>query len=114
MNKKILNTLIEVYRRLFYFHNGNINTNLLLLSLPSFAKDAVNEGFVEPVSDLVPRCPNWYRLTEKGKKLFKNFCTDRINDKDNEILAYPEKWWYNEGIKVYENVRNKIVSKLNT
>lgn len=67
--------LTEIYRRLNYFHNGDMNTKLLLLSMPSNAKALKERGFISPYGKEQNRCLSWYSLTDKGKCLFKNYIT---------------------------------------
>ena len=78
--------LSEIYRRLNYFHKGNLSENLLYLALPSEAKIISEFDLIKPYSKEIPRVLNWYNLTEKGKKFFSNYITpsklpDNINTK---------------------------------
>lgn len=74
--------LTEIYRRLNYFHKGNLNESLLLLSSFSFAKPALDLGLIRPYSTQVKRAPNWYSLTEKGKEYFKDHISE-VTSKEN-------------------------------
>lgn len=65
--------LTEIYRRLSYFHNGNVNENLLLLTTPSRAKLIKKYGLIKPFSTEYPRQYCWYNLTERGKFFFRNY-----------------------------------------
>lgn len=68
--------LSEIYRRLNYFHNGNLNANLLLLSMPFNAKVLEPFGIIKPYhNEETPHVLNWYNLTEKGKLFFANYVT---------------------------------------
>ncbi len=69
--------LSEIYRRLNFFHGGNLNENLLLLSYPSEAKLLKEYELIKPYSNEIPRVLNWYNLTEKGKTFFSNYVTKR-------------------------------------
>jgi hypothetical protein len=75
-------SMLECYRRLHMFHNGNIDANLLLLSLPSEAKKAIEKGLIVGCSKSIPRALNWYELTEKGQTLIKKL---------NDVLKWNEK-----------------------
>lgn len=74
--------LTEIYRRLNYFHKGNLNTSLLLLANRTFAKPAIKLGLIIPYSSEVKRAPNWYSLTEKGKEYFKDHISE-VTPKEN-------------------------------
>lgn len=77
--------LTEIYRRLNYFHKGDLNSNILL-EVPSRAKCLIKLGLIQPsYSRETPRALNWYKLTEKGQLFFKNYL-DNVNDKVNEAL----------------------------
>jgi DNA-binding MarR family transcriptional regulator len=83
--------LTEVYRRLKYLNN-KVSDKLLTLSRPHKTKSLIKDGFLEPSSKEVPRVLNFYRLTEKGKELFKNInFADNFNQKENEELFNGEK-----------------------
>lgn len=83
--KKENTVLTEIYRRLNYFHKGNLNEPLLLLALPSEVKAIRHFGFVTPYSNEVLRALNWYRLTPKGKAFFSNYIK-KIGTKENHKL----------------------------
>lgn len=79
--------LSEIYRRLNYFHNGDLNTDLLLLALPSDVKIIAEFGLIKPFSKEIARAYNWYNLTEKGKKFFKNYITRyKLDNQSNNKL----------------------------
>ena len=79
--------LSEIYRRLNYFHKGNLSANLLYLALPSEAAKISKYGLIKPYSKEVPRALNWYNLTEKGKSFFKNYKTaGKLSDKTNAAI----------------------------
>jgi len=71
--KKENEVLEEIYRRLNYFHKGDLNTNLLLLALPSFVKIIKEYKLLTPSNKELPRVYNWYKLTKKGRKFFENY-----------------------------------------
>lgn len=71
--KKENQVLSEIYRRLNFFHDGDLNTNLLLLTLPSNAKLLSKYNLIKPTTTEITRHLNWYKLTEKGKKFFSNY-----------------------------------------
>jgi len=68
--------LTEIYRRLNFFHKGDLNTDLLYPAFPSEAKIIREYGLIAP-SNLNgkerPRVLNWYSLTEKGKVFFSHY-----------------------------------------
>lgn len=75
--------LTKVYGRLNYFHKGNLNTNLLLLALPSETKSLIEKGILKSYGKEVKRVYNWYNLTDKGKELFSSHVTkERLSDDD--------------------------------
>ena len=79
--------LTEIYRRLNYFNNGDVNENLLLLALPSDVKPIKQYDFIVPTSKEIPRALNWYKLTPKGKEFFKNYVTkNKLSEKVNNKL----------------------------
>ena len=60
--------LLEGYRRVLVFDNGNFETRLLLLSYPSTVKKVAKAMF-KPAFAETPRVLNWYSLTDKGIEL---------------------------------------------
>ena len=76
--------LTEIYRRLNFFHNGNLNEDLLYLAFPSEAKKIAEFGLIKPFSKETNRALNWYSLTEKGKKFFSHYIAKKkISQKEN-------------------------------
>lgn len=65
--------LSEIYRRLNFFHGGDLDTNLLYLGFPSDAKKIAEFGLIMPTRTESPRVLSWYNLTEKGKKFFSHY-----------------------------------------
>lgn len=114
MTQQLLYTFLEIYRRLLYFHGGDLDHNLMLLTFPSKVKDAITQNFIEPYSKEIPKSNNWYKLTNKGKDFFKEFVKDTVNEHINEILFEKSRWSFNEGVDVFENVKNRILSHYNT
>lgn len=98
--------LTEIYRRLFYFNDGNLNTELLLLSFPSTLKPIKKYGLIQPSisrkgkRNEIPRVLNWYCLTTKGKAFFSNYIikhllSDETNHKmfiDNIVLKFDKRF----------------------
>lgn len=79
--------LSETYRRLNYFHSGNLDEKLLLLSRPNKVKTLKEKGILKPYSKEIHRALNWYNLTEAGKLLFKNHITKhRLSEETNYKL----------------------------
>lgn len=79
--------LSEIYRRLNYFHGGNVNVKILYLAYPSEAKKIARFKLIEPVGQVTPRCLSWYSLTKEGKKLFKRYLTKgKLSDKTNSEI----------------------------
>ena len=75
--KKQNEILSEIYRRLNYFHKGNLNEKLLLLSVPSQVKVIKKFELIKPYPDKeTPNVRNWYCLTEKGRQFFSNYVTE--------------------------------------
>lgn len=83
--KKHNTVLTEIFRRLNYFHHGDVDKGLLLLALPSEAKPLKEAGFITPSRNETPRTLNWYRLTNKGKALFLHHQTP-VDDQTNGEL----------------------------
>lgn len=79
-------SLSEIYRRLNYFHKGDVNTIQLLLSYPSKAKSILMLGIIEPTYREIEGALNWYKLTELGKKFFSYYNNDKIDDETNLAL----------------------------
>ena len=65
--------LSEIYRRLNFFHNGDVTTNLLYLSTPTQAKKVKKYGLIKPYREEIKGTANWYNLTAKGQKFFENY-----------------------------------------
>ena len=75
--------LTEIYRRLNYFNRGNLETHLLIQDLPSEVKGLKDKNIVIHSNQKeTPRVVNWYKLTPKGKQLFKNYI-GRISEDEN-------------------------------
>lgn len=68
MNAKAQITMNDVYRRLHYFHDGDLNSNLIYLGYPSEVKPLYK--YLKPVGNEKSRSMNWYCLTQEGKDLF--------------------------------------------
>jgi hypothetical protein len=82
--KKENQVLGEVYRRLNYFHKGDLDTNLLLLTLPSTVKILEEYKLLTPSNKEVPRTLNWYKLTKKGKEFFKHYVEkNKLTEEEN-------------------------------
>ena len=77
--------LTEIYRRLNYFHKGNVNEPFMLLEMPNMAKSIINIGLIEPACRETPRVLNWYKLTESGKTFFNNYI-EVVNEEANTKL----------------------------
>lgn len=78
--------LSEIYRRLNYFHKGNLNEPLMLLALPSDVKIIKEYGLIMPYGNKeTPRIFNWYSLTEKGKQFFSHYI-ENIDEETNTKL----------------------------
>lgn len=79
--------LSEIYRRLNYFHEGNLDAHLLLLELPSVVKCLDSFGLVKPSTREIKHYRNWYNLTDKGKKFFANYVTNtKLSEQMNHDL----------------------------
>ena len=70
-NMKERAVLSELFRRLCYFHKGDINARCLLLARPSEVKCLAPYGLIRTDSVETLRLKNcWYVLTAKGKEYF--------------------------------------------
>lgn len=83
--KPVARTLLECYRRIHCFKDGNHYEKMILLSTPSNAKAAKEKGFIVPSYGEYPRRLAWYNLTEKGVKTISEL-TERIPWKDEYSL----------------------------
>lgn len=88
-NKKQNRSLTEIYRRLNYFHKGNLNERLMYLAYPSEAKVLRDLGLIQPYSSEIRRALNWYSLTERGKRFFSKYIAP-INEEENQALINGE------------------------
>ena len=84
--------LSEIYRRLNYFHKGDLDTKLLFLALPSEAKKISKFGFIKPESEETPKEFNWYNLTEDGKKFFSNYVTKNKLSEDINLSIFEQTY----------------------
>ncbi|MDA3780326.1 MAG: hypothetical protein PF487_08955 [Bacteroidales bacterium] len=75
--------LLECYRRIYQFNNGNIHEKLLIPALPSEVKGA-KEYFEPSYSRITPRVINWYKLTNEGKRVINNLM-NRISWNRDEL-----------------------------
>ena len=81
--KKDNRVLTEVYRRLNYLHKGNLEAELLLLELPGEVKSLKAKNvLIYSKNRELPRVLNWYKLTPKGKTIFKSHIR-RISEDEN-------------------------------
>ena len=76
--------------------NGNVNVPLMLLEIPSRAKEIIMLGLIEPSYSEIPKVWNWYKLTESGKKFFSNYIEvvdEETNTKlfNGEIKTFDKK-----------------------
>ena len=97
-----MSELKEAYRRLNYFHDGDLNSDVLL-EIPSRAKSLISIDIIKPSYRETPKCFNWYKLTDVGKKFFKNYIV-KISEKENIELFNGEvmKFDYNYYKKVLQ------------
>ncbi len=91
--------LTEIYRRLNFFHKGDLNEIMLLSEFPHRAKCLVKLGLIKPYSKETQRVYNWYNLTDKGKLFFSNYI-EKVDEKKNYEL-------FNGEIKTF----NKLLCK---
>lgn len=82
--------LTEIYRRLNYFHDGDLNTNLLLLALPSEVKKIKKYNLVRPSSTEIPKVLNWYKLTKEGKIFFSHYVTKQKLSSDSNTKYFDQ------------------------
>jgi len=76
--------LLEMFRRIHQFHNGDVNATMILLSFPSEVKDS--KEFLTPYSRETERVLNWYKLTDKGKEVIKDLDIKWGGEKMNSTL----------------------------
>ena len=83
--KKKYIPLLECYRRINSFHDGNLHGNLQMLALPSEIKPV--SRYFKPVGKEIPRVNNWYNLTDEGKKVIGDLM-NRITWNQKEMGQY--------------------------
>lgn len=73
-NQKQNIILSEIYRKLNFFHKGNLDEKLMLLAYQGEVKPIMNFCLVETISTCCARrVIHWYRLTDRGKDFFSNY-----------------------------------------
>ena len=83
--------LTEIYRRLNFFHNGNLTESLLYLATPTQAKRIKKYGLIKPYREEMRGTANWYNLTAKGQDFFQNYLTpNKLPNSINEKMANGE------------------------
>lgn len=82
--------LSEIYRRLNYFHKGNLDEPLMYLGRKTEANKIREFALITPYSTEQEKHLNWYKLTEKGKEYFKKYC-HRITEETNYRIFTGEK-----------------------
>lgn len=83
--KKKYIPLLECYRRINSFHDGDLNSNLQMLALPSEIKPVGR--YFYPVGTEIKRANNWYNLTDEGKKVIRDLM-NRITWNQKEMGQY--------------------------
>jgi hypothetical protein len=83
-NKAEAVCLTEIYRRLNYFHGGDMNKSLMYLALPSEAKHVKGLGLITIANGReLKGHTNWYKLTDKGKTFFSHYI-EPVSNEDSE------------------------------
>lgn len=92
--------LTEVYRRLNYFNQNNLDERLLMLAFPNEVKTLKQKGILRPSSTETVRVQNWYTLTEKGKELFKSHSQENRMSHDKALALFEGKKTLNFNISL--------------
>lgn len=74
--------LTEIYRRLNYFKNGNLDAPLMLLQIPSNVKSLKEKKLIKCTGPETARALNWYELTDAGKTFFADHIR-KISETEN-------------------------------
>lgn len=82
--------LTEIERRIRYFNDNNMDSDLLILLFPSEAKSLKNKGYIKPYNKEIKRANNWYNLTSLGKELLSKINQSKINGKLNQLMFNKE------------------------
>lgn len=80
--------LTEIYRRLNYFHKGDLKTTLLIPAYPSEISVIKKYGLIKPYKSEVQRVRNWYNLTDKGKAFFSHYIEEISEEKNSLYFTY--------------------------
>ena len=80
--------LTEIYRRLNYFHKGDLNTTLLLPATASQVSVIKKYGLIKPFKTEVKGVGNWYNLTDKGKTFFSHYIEEISEEKNSLYFTY--------------------------
>ena len=78
--------LTELYRRLNYFHCGNLNEKMFAIFNTTEANIISKYNLITPT--YLPRNKrgdSWYKLTEKGKSFFSHYI-EEITEEENRDL----------------------------
>jgi|GEM_PF-3626644 len=78
--------LLESYRRVMEYHNGNVDQKLLLLNYPSKVK--TSKIYLHEVYTEQKRCLCWYSLTEAGKQAVRELINIIEFDEKLNLFIY--------------------------
>lgn len=85
LNKATFLLMIECWRRVMQFQNGNLDYDLLTLSTHSATKN--HRNLLVPSRGEIKSATNWYKLTEEGKKIVKDLMDNLVwEEKYNHIV----------------------------
>lgn len=105
-------SLYELYRRLFYFQNGDVDTHLLLLANPNTVKDLIKYDVVTASNGKEQKgVANWYKLTENGKTLFNDLPKDKLSEEVNHALFIEENIPF-EIHSIIDNIAKQMKKKV--
>jgi hypothetical protein len=87
-NRQENKVLTEVYRQLNYFKKGNLDTTLLMLSMPNNVKSLIEKDILKPYGKEIKKVLNWYSLTDNGKELFSSHVTKERLSEDVSLAIF--------------------------
>lgn len=84
-NRQVRGLLLEALRRYTRFHEGEPLTKCWTgLGYVSEYAPAIKAGFLESATNSGPRCMRWFRLTDKGAGVVRQWLDDGRDYRDVE------------------------------
>lgn len=92
LKKAEFDCLLEAWRRVHMFKDGNFRAKMTLLCFPYQAKQAMKAGFFEPLDRVTPRVLNWYNLTPKGIEVLKDLPVEFDDELNLQVIFLGDIW----------------------